>query len=61
MILMSEPAESGAMPNNWPRDIGSLLSLPQSPQVKWGRLVLVALMLNLAIAMVGWLLVGLLN
>ncbi len=58
---MSEPAKSGAIPNSWPRETGSLLSLPQSPHVKWGRLVLVALMLNFAIAMVGWLLVGLLN
>jgi hypothetical protein len=61
MIFMSEPAESGAMPNSWSRETGSLLSLPQSADVKWGRLVLVAFALNLAIAMVGWLLVGLLN
>jgi hypothetical protein len=59
MILTSEPAERGAMPNNWPRETGSLLSLPQPADVKWGRLVLVAFALNLAIAMLGWLLVGL--
>jgi hypothetical protein len=61
MIFMSEPAESGAIPNNWPRDAGSLLSFPHSPHVKWGRLVLVAFALNFAVAMVGWLLVGFLN
>jgi hypothetical protein len=61
MIFMSEPAESGAIPNTWPREAGSLLSFPQSPHVKWGRLVLVATALSLAIAMVGWLLVGFLN
>ena len=59
--MTSEPAERGAMPNNWPRETGSLLSLPQPADVKWGRLVLVAFALNLAIAMLGWLLVGLLN
>jgi hypothetical protein len=61
MIFMSEPAESGAISNNWHRETGSLLSLPQSRDLKWGRLVLAAFALNLAIAMVGWLLVGLLN
>jgi hypothetical protein len=58
---MSEPAEGGAMPNNWSQETGSLLGLPRPADVKWGRLVLVALTLNLGIAMVGWLLVGLLN
>jgi hypothetical protein len=61
MILTSEPAERGAMPNNWSPETGSLLSFPPPGDVKWGRLVLVAFALNLAIAMVGWLLVGLLN
>jgi hypothetical protein len=59
--LTSEPAESGAMPNNWPRETGSLLSFPPPGDVKWGRLVLVAIALNLAIAIVGWLLVDFLN
>ena len=59
--MTSEPAERGAMPNDWSPETGSLLSFPQSAHVKWGRLVLVAFALNLAIAMVGWLLVGLLN
>ena len=53
---MNEPAESGAIPKT-----GLLYSLPQPADVKWGRLVLVAFTLNLAIAMLGWLLVGLLN
>jgi hypothetical protein len=61
MILMGEPAESRAIPNNWPRETGSLLSLPQSHHMKWGRLVFVAFALNLAVATIGWLLVGFLN
>ena len=58
---MNEPAESGAIPNNWSQEPGSLHSLPRPADVKWGRLVLVAFTLNLAIAMLGWLLVGLMN
>jgi hypothetical protein len=61
MIFMSEPAKIGAMSNNWSRETGSLLSLPQPAGVKRGRLLLVAFFLNLAIVMVGWLLIGLLN
>jgi hypothetical protein len=49
------------MPNGWSPETGSLLSFPQSAHVKWGRLVVAAFALNLTIAMVGWLLVGLLN
>jgi hypothetical protein len=58
---MIEPAERGTMPDNWPRETGSLLTLPQSPHVKWGRLFLRAFILNLAAVTVGWMLAHLLD
>jgi hypothetical protein len=53
----------GVVPNRSLRrsEVRSSHRISKIPHVKWGRLVLVATALSLAIAMVGWLLVGFLN
>ena len=58
---MTRPQDTGAMPNGWDRETGSLLSWPQSRGVNWSRVVLVALLMTPTILGSGWLLLSLWN
>jgi hypothetical protein len=58
---MSKVVDPGTPAHNWSSDARTLMGSTHSADLKWGPLCLLVFGINIAVVMLAWLLVGLLN